>query len=129
MTDRTYKLFLDNKIIGVTEFEFADVPMNVVFGKIHFFDSNFSYEYLKNYCIANYISILNDYPDDKLISTDNIPNLQIMDDEENLISADAKTIEGTDNDFYTIHLLGVSTVQYEKYFSKHITEYQNKIFE
>ncbi len=128
MTDRKFNLLLDNKLIGTTAFENADAPMNVVFGQIYFTESVFGYDKLKNYCTENSISIVNDYPEDKLISTDNIPKLTISDKYGNIINAEVKTIEGMDSDFYTLNLLGVSTEQYEKYFSQHINDYQNRKF-
>jgi hypothetical protein len=128
MTDRKYNIYLDNNLIGTTAFENADAPMNVVFGQIYFIESNIGYDYLKEYCIEKGISILNDYPEDKLISTDNIPNLTISDREGNTINSESKTIEGMDSDFYTLSLLDVSNEQYEKYFLKHIDDYQNRKF-
>ena len=128
MTDRKYNLLLDNKLIGTTAFESADAPMNIVFGQIHFIESDLGYDKLKNYCLENHISTLNDYPEDKLISTDNIPNLTIKDKEGDVINAEVKTIEGMDSDFFTVNILGVSTEQDEKYFEKHISDYQNRKF-
>ncbi|MDM1546748.1 hypothetical protein HX096_02595 [Empedobacter falsenii] len=34
----TFTIKLEEQIIGTTEFEFADVPMGVVYGKINFID-------------------------------------------------------------------------------------------
>lgn len=126
MTNRKYYLLLENKLIGTTAFENADAPMNVVFGKINFIESDFGYDKLKNYCTEKSISILYDYPEDKLISMNNIPNLVISDNDGNIINAEVKAIEGMDSDFYTLNLLGISPEQYEKYFSKHIEDYLNR---
>ena len=35
---KEYKIFLDDVLIGTTNFEFADVPMGVVYGKVNFID-------------------------------------------------------------------------------------------
>ena len=35
---KEYKIFLDEILIGTTNFEFADVPMGVVYGKVNFID-------------------------------------------------------------------------------------------
>jgi hypothetical protein len=128
MTDRKYNLLLDNILIGTTLFENADAPMNVVFGQIHFIESDFGYDKLKKYCTDNGVSILSDYPEDNFIATDNITSLTISDQEGNFINSEVKTIEGMDNDFYTLNLLGVPTEQYENYFPKHIVDYQNRKF-
>ena len=35
---KEYKIFLDDILIGTTNFEIADVQMGVVFGKVNFID-------------------------------------------------------------------------------------------
>lgn len=74
---KEYKIFLDDVLIGTTNFEFADVPMGVVYGKINFIDIESPYLLFKNYCLANNIEIYSDIIDIKLINTALIPNLKI----------------------------------------------------
>lgn len=73
----TFTIKLEEQIIGMTEFEFADVPMGVVYGKINFIDIESPYLLFKNYCLANNIQINDDFEDTKLIDTAIIPNLKI----------------------------------------------------
>ena len=65
---KEYKIFLDDILIGTTNFEFADVPMGVVFGKVNFIDIENPYFFFKKYCDTNDI----DYhfiDDEKYIQT------------------------------------------------------------
>ena len=65
---KEYKIFLDDVLIGTTNFEFADVPMGVVYGKVNFIDFKNPYFFFKKYCDSNDI----DYQfidDEKYIQT------------------------------------------------------------
>ena len=65
---KEYKIFLDDVLIGTTNFEFADVPMGVVYGKVNFIDFKNPYFFFKKYCDKNDI----DYhfiDDEKYIQT------------------------------------------------------------
>jgi hypothetical protein len=44
---KEYKIFLDDVLIGTTNFEFADVPMGVVYGKVNFIDFKNPYFFQK----------------------------------------------------------------------------------
>ena len=46
-----YKIFLDDVLIGTTNFEFADVPRGVVYGKVNFIDFKNPYFFSKNIVI------------------------------------------------------------------------------
>lgn len=48
---KEYKIFLDDILIGTTNFEFADVPMGVVYGKVNFIDFKNPYFFSKNIVI------------------------------------------------------------------------------
>ena len=50
---KEYKIFLDDVLIGTTNFEFADVPMGVVYGKVNFIDIENPYFFFKKYCDKN----------------------------------------------------------------------------
>ena len=65
---KEYKIFLDDVLIGTTNFEFADVPMGVVYGKVNFIDFKNPYFFFIKYCDKNDI----DYQfidDEKYIQT------------------------------------------------------------
>ena len=48
---KEYKIFLDDNLIGTTNFEFADASMGVVFGKVNFIDIENPYFFSKNIVI------------------------------------------------------------------------------
>ena len=48
---KEYKIFLDEILIGTRNFEFADVPMGVVYGKVNFIDFKNPYFFSKNIVI------------------------------------------------------------------------------
>ena len=48
---KEYKIFLDEILIGTTNFEFADVPMGVVYGKVNFIAFKNPYFFSKNIVI------------------------------------------------------------------------------
>ena len=48
---KEYKIFLDDILIGTTNFEFADVSMGVVYGKVNFIDFKNPYFFSKNIVI------------------------------------------------------------------------------
>jgi hypothetical protein len=54
---KEYKIFLDDVLIGTTNFEFADVPMGVVYGKVNFIDFKNPYFFSKNIVIQMILTI------------------------------------------------------------------------
>ena len=48
--NKKYNIELNKVKIGTTDFEFADVPMGVVHGKIYFENIESPYEFFKNHC-------------------------------------------------------------------------------
>ena len=77
MTNKQYDILLENEKIGTTELEKGDAPMGVVLGKIIFTNINSGYNFFRSYCLKNDIEFT-DYPEDKLITTEDIPNLQVI---------------------------------------------------
>ena len=55
---KEYKIFLDEILIGTTNFEFADVPMGVVYGKVNFIDFKNPYFFSKNIVIKMILIII-----------------------------------------------------------------------
>ena len=76
---KEYKIFLDDVLIGTTNFEFADVPMGVVYGKVNFIDFKNPYFFFKKYCDKNDI----DY--------------QFIDDEKHIQTFELKLIKISNN--------------------------------
>lgn len=64
MTEKKYKILLDDKLFGTTKLEFGDPPMGVVFGQVNFDNKSIGYDYIKQYCIDNLIEIQTDCPND-----------------------------------------------------------------
>jgi len=95
-----YDILLDNKIIGTTELEKADAPMGVVFGKLTFINIESGYHFFKTYCQTNNIKIVTDYPNDKLITTEDIPNLKVINQNGIEIKGQGTNIEGMDSDVF-----------------------------
>ena len=55
MTKNQFKILLDDKLIGTTLLEKADVPMGVVFGQIKLENIDNAYTFFKSYCLQNQI--------------------------------------------------------------------------
>ena len=87
MTNKHYDILLDNLKIGTTELEKADPPMGIVFGQINFTDLKLGYDFFKNYCLKNNVEFT-DYPEDRFITTMNIPNLKVTDQNANEITGE-----------------------------------------
>ncbi|WP_291073287.1 hypothetical protein [Empedobacter sp. UBA5987] len=124
----TFTIKLEEQIIGTTEFEFADVPMGVVYGKINFINIESPYLLFKNYCLANNIHINYDSEKERLIDTAIIPNLRIYynDFKEELKSwgSSISGIEISDDVFeFEITLYGLEYETMSTLFKHHFDEY------
>lgn len=121
-----YTIFLDEKIIGETELEKADVPMGVVFGEIHFSSIPLGYDFFKKYCLENNIELAYDYPEDKLISTQTIQNLIVRNAKGIEIVCLGNQISGMDDDVFEITLEGVAYPFFEEEFPHHVKAYEEQ---
>jgi hypothetical protein len=119
-----YKILLDDKEIGTTDFEKADAPMGVVLGKLTFIKSHINYEFLKKYCLKNNIEITMDYPEDKVISTSTIPKLKVLNQNGIEIKGIGNQIMGMDNEEYQIEIFGIGYPFYGEEFPNHVAEYK-----
>ncbi len=124
---KLYYILLDNKKIGTTKLEKADVPMGIVFGKVNLIDIDSGYDFFKTYCQTNNINIITDDPDDRFIITSNIPNLKVINQSGAEIKGQGTNIEGMDTDVFEITILGVPHPFYEKEFPLHV-KYYNELF-
>lgn len=122
MTEKIYDIFLDNIKIGTTELEKADAPMGVVFGKINFIEIDSAYDYFRNYCIENKIKVTDDYKQ-RLIMTEFIPNIKVVDNNNIEIIGLGTNIEGMDSDIFDITIMGVPYPFYEEEFPHHVKAY------
>jgi hypothetical protein len=122
--NKVYNILLEKFKIGTTAFEKADAPMGVVFGNISFVNIPSPYKFFKEYCLLNSI-VFTDYPEDKFISTFDIPNLQIIDLDGIEIKGISNSIAGMDNEDYEISIIGIPYPFYEKEFPHHVKLYNN----
>ena len=122
-----YSIHLDEKKIGITELEKADAAMGVVFGEISFIDDSFDYSYFSNYCKRNSIKV-DEYAEDKFISTQNISRLKVYNDSEIEIKGIGAYVAGMDSKGFEVNILGIPYPFYEKEFPKHIKEYNEICF-
>ncbi len=121
MTNQTYTIFLDNKKIGTTNFEYVDVSMGVVFGKISFTENYFGYNFIKDYCNKNNIEYT-DYQEERMISTMHIPNLSITNIKEVEIIGFGSYVEGMDSEGFKITIIGIDFSYYQQEFPQHIKQ-------
>jgi hypothetical protein len=126
MTEKIYKILLDDKLLGTTKLEFGDPPMGIVFGQINFTEKSIGYDFIKKYCIDNSSEIQTDYPNDKLISTGHIAKLKVYNSENLELFGIGNNIEGMDSDNYTITIFGLDSEVYEKEFPEHILDYEQR---
>ncbi len=120
-----YKIQLEDKQIGTTDFERADAPMGVVYGRLNFDTENFNYQFFKDYCINNDIKLAMDYPEDKQISTFSIPKLKVLNQNGIEISGVGNQISGMDSEEYEIEIFGIPYPFYREEFPNHVEEYKN----
>src|SRR5258705_4583219 len=124
--NKTYDIFLDENKIGTTELEKADAPMGVALGQIKFGNIHSGYEFFKQYCLKNKIDFT-DYPEDSLITTNDIPNLKVIDKAGIEIKGVGTNVSGMDSDTFDIIILGISYPFYEEEFPHHVKAY-NEMF-
>lgn len=122
--NKKYLIKIEGKLIGYSDLEKADAPMGVVFGELIFTDLKFGYDFLKEYCGNNQIELVSDYPEDKMISTMDIPELKIINDNGIEIKGVGNQITGMDNEEYEISIFGIPYPFYEEEFPHHVKEYE-----
>ena len=115
---KIYTIILDNKKIGTSLLEQADAPMGIVFGVISFIDKSFTYSFLSKYCKDTNIKTT-EYPEDKLITTMDIPTLRVLNETGAEIKGESTYINGMDSDAFYINIIGISYPFYEQEFPNH----------
>ena len=124
----TFTIKLEEQIIGTTDFEFADIPMEVVYGKINFINIESPYLLFKNYCLANNIQINYDSETEKLIDTFIIPNLKVYyNDFQDELKGWGSSISGLeisdDGIEFDINSYGLESETMSTLFEHHFNEY------
>ena len=116
---KEYKIFLDDVLIGTTNFEFADVPMGVVYGKVNFIDLKNPYFFFKKYCDTNDI----DYhfiDDEKYIQTFELKLIKISNNSDFI--RNGASFCGFDEDFQ-IEMYNISSEIMKSEFLHHYYDY------
>lgn len=113
-----YSIKINDKLIGTTKFEYADVSMGMVYGEINFENSASPYSFLKSHCQEFEIKIVSDYPNDKFITTGVIPQLKIYNSKQEIIKGQAY-ITGMDNQDFQIECRVLHSELIEKEFAHH----------
>ena len=121
----TYNIFLDDKKIGTSLLEYADAPMGCVHGQITFLYKILDYTFFSEYCKSNSIKA-DDYPEDKFISTQTIPNLRVLNENGTEIKGVGCYIAGMDSDGYEIYIIGIPYPFYGEEFPHHRKAYDDQ---
>ena len=101
--------------------------MGTVFGQIHLINTISRYAYFKSYCLTNNIALTDDYPEDKLISTQTIKNLKVLNADGIEVKGLGNQISGMDSDAFEITLVGISYPFFEEEFPNHVIEYKEQL--
>jgi len=125
--EKEYSIYLDSKKIGTSKLEKADAPMGVVFGELRFDEKEWNYDFIKGYCKDNDIELVDDYPEDKLISTRTIDTLIIMNEQGVEIKGVGNQLSGMDSEGFEISIEGIAYPFYEEEFPHHVKVY-NEMF-
>lgn len=121
--NKKYNIELNKVKIGTTNFEFADVPMGVVHGKIYFENIESPYELFKNHCTKFNVQLNDDEPELKSIDTGIISDLKVyLENGMELIGWGAAII-GMDDEEYEIQFSGISTEIMQTEFKHHYNQY------
>ena len=124
MTNKQFKILLDDKLIGTTLLEKADVPMGVVFGQINLDNIDNAYTFFKSYCLQNQIGFTEDKLD-KILTTRRIPNLKVCDSNDNTeIKGSAVYVSGQGMQDYEIAIEAVPHNIFAFKFKHHIDNYK-----
>jgi len=124
-----YAVYLDGKIIGKTNLELGDPPMGVAFGNIRFSNIPSPYEFFRDYCQKNNVSISTEDADLKMIMTGHIPGLKVLNNTDiEIKGVGGAYIEGMEQEF-TVNILGIEYPFYGEEFPEHCKAYENQFKE
>lgn len=120
--NREFKIFLDDIFIGTTNFEFADVPMGVVYGMVKFDNIDDPYLFLKQHYLSKNLQF--DFDDNKGFLTSEIQKvIKIFFNENNTqLLGWGAFLSGIKNEF-EITFLGLNSDIMKSEFNKHYNDY------
>ena len=120
---KTNHIALNGVKIGTTNFEFADAPMGVVYGKISFENVKSPYELFRNHCREYKVQINEDEPKLKLIDTVVIPQLKVYLEDGTELDGWGGAITGMDEEEYQIQFGGITSELMQTEFKHHYEAY------
>jgi hypothetical protein len=126
MIELEYQIFLEGKKIGTTALEKADTLMGVVFGQLLLWNIADGYHYFRDYCLEKMIGIIH-YTESELISTRNMPGLQVFNQKGTEIKGISASISGQGKDDFEITLEGIPYGLFYSEFTHHITKYKETL--
>jgi hypothetical protein len=100
--------------------------MGVAFGRIQLTGITSGYDFFQSYCRNNKIEIVADYPDDRLITTSNIPNLTVIAPDGREIKGQGTNIEGMDREGFEVAIAGIPYPFFEEEFPHHVRTYNGQ---
>ncbi len=118
-----YKIELNGIQIGTTKFEYADVPMGVIHGKIDFINISSPYKLFKSHCKKHKVQINVDDKRNRMIDTVVIPELKVYNGNETELKGWGGAITGMDNDEYEITFGGIEWKIMNSEFRNHYVKY------
>ncbi|MBC5836258.1 hypothetical protein G6N05_15435 [Flavobacterium sp. F372] len=118
-----YILKLDKIRIGYTEFEYADVPMGVIHGKIIFENINSPFELFQTHCTKFNVEMNDNDISLRLIDTVVIPQLKVYTENNEELKGWGGAITGMDSDEFEILFGGITSEIMQKEFGSHFKEY------
>lgn len=76
--------------------------------------------------MTNKVEIVSDYPEDRLIATSAIPSMKIINSNGVEVKGQGISVDGMDNDVFSVTILGVPFPFYEDEFPHHVKMYNEK---
>ncbi|PHQ28505.1 hypothetical protein CJ305_14525 [Leeuwenhoekiella nanhaiensis] len=116
-------MYLDATKIGTTRFEYADVPMGVLNGKINFLNIESPYALFRNHCKRHKVQINEDEPMYKFIDTIVIHQLKVYFENGIELTGWGAAITGMDSEEYEIQFGGISPELMQREFKHYYDEY------
>ena len=118
---KEYKIFLDDVLIGTTNFEFADVPMGIIFGKVNFINVDQPYQFIKNYYSKKNVQF--DFDDkEKFIDSMIQEFIKVHYDEDKILIGWGAVLSGVNNGF-EITFGGIESELMKSEFLHHYYDY------
>ena len=118
-----YFLELDKIRIGYTEFEYADVPMGVIHGKIIFENIHSPFELFQTHCTKFNVQMNDNDINLRLIDTVVIPQLKVYKNGHEELKGWGGAITRMDSDEFEIQFGGITSELMQKEFESHFQEY------